>query len=166
MSLSLSAGYTINIVTRPSARPSIRPSALVPPPSHLAPHRLELRLLFSLRMHRPYTGPIMYSVRDFVFDKYKSTPWSGGAARRPVRRLSRNSKGVVRHRDDCRGPARNRRRRSESFVIKRPTHNSTPFHATIFRRIVFLYLSASLSHFCYCYMFARDRRESTRVILR
>lgn len=53
---------------RPSVHPS-RPPALSPcvASSGCAP------VLFSLRMHRSYTRLIMYSVRDFVFDKYKST---------------------------------------------------------------------------------------------
>lgn len=79
---------------RPSVRSSARPSALSPSVAGV-----ELRLLFSLRMHRPYTGPIMYSVRDFVFDKYKSAPWSGGAARAALSdafREIRKASGIAR----------------------------------------------------------------------
>lgn len=80
MSLSLSAGYTINIVTHPPARPSVRSSVLF---ALLAsPARAALAFQPSC-MHRPYTRPIMYSVRDFVFDKYKST--RSGAQRNPSR---------------------------------------------------------------------------------
>lgn len=80
MSLSLSAGYTINIVTHPPARPSVR--SFVRPLHSPSVAGSGAALAFQPScMHRPYTRPIMYSVRDFVFDKYKST--RSGAQRNP-----------------------------------------------------------------------------------
>jgi len=90
MSLSLSAGYTINIVTRPSVRPPVRP--LTP---SVAGSSCACFSAFACIDCIPV--PIMYSVRDFVFDKYKSTVVRR-AVRRACRAPFRKTTGIAQHR--------------------------------------------------------------------